>query len=895
MIDKIKKYIKNNPEKVLFIFSFIYLLFLGISLSYNYDIKNNANLIFDSDTSRVILDATEIVANHYRISVHPLFVLLVQPLCYFINGIVLNKMLSIIIISSLVSSLSVLFIYKILTKIKKDDKTNILISLIYLFSFSNIIFTASIETYNFAVLFLIILFYYYVSKTDKLNIYSYIILVLLGILSCAFTITNIIIFLIIIFILFLDKKINIKNSIITLLIIGVSVISLSIFQKLVWNTPAIWNLNISDETTEYAEKTIKISNIKNVIDNDYYNSLVSSNIYMNVKYGNTFNNQNYIISFEKVNIMSIILLSLFYLSTIVLLIRNYKKNVLLNIGLLLSLGFNTCLHIIYGNDSTFLYSLHFLYLIVLLFGTNYLLEENKKIKKVFNIFLPIILIIELIINNTIFIKVLSYVNENINKNIILGNLGITKTLLLELLIIFIIGIIIYIITYLYRIIKKEKNKEKKIILSVSLVCLLILIESIFIGINNIESSKKFIKYNLDETKQVVVPKDKLYYSSLKFKKEFKSELESLQEYEQELKELKSTYSTQDKKNLNWSTYYYFGMANRKKFIYRNNRLIEIDSKKVIKEFEEKDHYIIPNIHTVIIETTDGKFIKIMEDEEGIHYIVNGKDELLDNTKIELYSFENQKYQNIKKVLYGDLLFNIKDGVIYPNIIVYNKTWYRDAALTCMVLKQTNDTNLISDWVNNITEIYDLQNDGNKEPDNLGELLYILSTQENKNEELINKIEEEAERLSNENPNGYYIYGKTDFGDQYLYQNLWYKLGIESIGKKYKFDLSTIPEDNYSKMAWWSNYELKDKSPYQLSEEYPYLSYAANHKMHNSTIPMNENSYPLSWESYASQANYDNYFEIDRIMNYSKISPLHSWSASELLLWLLDETGDLNFK
>ena len=895
MLDRIKKYINKNPHIVLFVFSFIYLLLLGILLSYNYDIKNNANLIFDSDTSRVILDATEIVANHYRVSVHPLFVLLIQPLCFLLNGIVLNKMLSIIILSALASSLSTLLIYKLLDKIRKDDKTNILISLIYLFSFSNIVFTSSIETYNFASLFLILLYYFYVSKNDKFNIFSYIVLIILGILSIAFTITNFVIFLIIMFILFLDKKINIKNSIITLIIIGISVVGLSIYQKVVWNTtPVIWGLSVGDETTEYADHSLKVTNVKRVVENDYYNSIISSDIYLNIKYGNTFNNQNYIITFASISIISLILLTIFYLLTIILLVRNFKKNKFLNIGLLLSLGFNTCLHIIYGNDSTFLYSLHFVYLIILLFAVNYLFEENKNIKTLTSIFIPLLLIAEVLINNKTFIKVLSYVNDNINKHILLANLG-PITILLELLIIVFITIIIFLIIYIYKIIKKEKNKEKKIVLTTSIIGLIIIIETIFIGLNAIEENHKFIKFELDSNKQIIEPKDKSYYSSNDFKDYFKEELSSLKLYEQELTELKNTYNHQDKNNLNWSEYYYFGMANRKKIFYINNKLIEIDSKKVIKKFDEKERFVIPNIHTVIIKTTDDKYIKIMEDEEGIHYIVNGKDELLDNTKLELYNFDNQKYQNIKKVLYGELLFNIKDGVIYPNIIVYDKPWYRDAALTCMVLKQTNNTDLISNWVNSITEIYDLQNDNNQEPDNLGELLYILSTQNNLNIDLIDKIEEEANRLASSNPDGYYIYGKTDFGDQYLYQNLWYKFGIESVDRKFRFDLDSIPEDSYSKMAWWSDYELKDNNPYQVSEEYPYLSYAANHKMNNSIIPLNENNYPLTWESYASQANYENYYTLDKVMSYSKTSPIHSWSASELLLWLMDETGNLNIK
>ena len=45
--------------------------------------------------------------------------------------------------------------------------------------------------------------------------------------------------------------------------------------------------------------------------------------------------------------------------------------------------------------------------------------------------------------------------------------------------------------------------------------------------------------------------------------------------------------------------------------------------------------IIPNIYTVIIKTKDNKFIKIFEDNEGIHYSVNGKDKIIDGTDIKV--------------------------------------------------------------------------------------------------------------------------------------------------------------------------------------------------------------------------------------------------------------------
>ena len=288
---------------------------------------------------------------------------------------------------------------------------------------------------------------------------------------------------------------------------------------------------------------------------------------------------------------------------------------------------------------------------------------------------------------------------------------------------------------------------------------------------------------------------------------------------------------------------------------------------------------------------------LYENDYGVIISENNKETIVKgtNNKIDLYTFENQKYQNTKKVLYNEILFNIKDSVIYPNIIVYDKPWYRDAALTCMVLKQTNNTSLIKDWVPTIEEIYDRQNAGIEEPDNLGELLYILSTQKEINEDLVEKIENEAKRLAESNPNGYYIYGKTDFQDLHMYQNLWYEFGMKSIGRNSKFDLENVLEDIYVSTAWWTNHEAKNDFRKTPDFEYPYLSTGTYHKRKDGTIITNDNLYPLSWEKNASQAKYDNLKKLNLDLEIYRVSPLHTWASAELLLFLLDETGDLELK
>lgn len=892
MIKKIKDYIKNNPEKILFIFSVIYLLMLGIILTYNYNIKDNINLIFDSDTKRIVQDMTEIDGFHYRLNVHPLFMLIVQPIYFIVNAFVHSKSLSIVIIISFVSSLTVLFLYKTLSKIEKDNKFNIIVSLIYLFSFSNIIFTASPETYNFSALFLLILWYYFIGKNTKYNLLSKIILVVLGIFCFAFTITNIFIFIIVLLLLLIDKKLNIKNTIIIFITVIISVTCLNLGQKLIWNhAPVFFRLKVENETT-YVDKKINLTKIKNVVENDYINSIISSDIFVNVKYATVYDENNYTIEFSNISMWKVIIISIFYITLLILLIRNFKTNKLLNIGLLIALFYNTLLHILYGNDGAFLYSEHFLYLIMLLFGVNYNSEKNITIKNKVKLYLLILLIIEIIKNNTIFIKIIEIVRDNIEPSYFAAHFKLLPTIICEVIILLILVSLVILTVYIKKVITKEKNNEKKLLLKLSIVGMIILFEGVFISLHSIELNNRFLIFDIDNNIEEIVPKNKQYYTNKKFKKYFSKELKSLKEYQDECNELMKNYNHIKVNNLIRKDTYYFGLANRKKLFYQDGKLIDIETKKIIEEFDVKEQYVIPNIYTVIIETKNGDYIKIYEDRDGIHYVNNKKEKLLDDTRIELYDFSNQKYQNLKKELYGETLFNIKNETIYSNVIVYDKPWYRDAALTCMVLKQTGNTNLIDEWVNSINEIYDSQNSDMNEADNLGELLYILSTQENINYDLVDRIEEEAERIASTNPNGYYIYGQTDYDANYLYQNLWYKLGIESVGREFKFDLDKIPEDNYSRLAWWSDYKVKGYKEPRTTEEYPYLSIAEYHNMKTGSIPINISLYPMSWERNGTEANYQNYDKIDTVMTNERLSQVHSWSSAEFLLLLLDDTGNL---
>ena len=348
-----KSKLRFSDVGFLFVFSMFFCVVIGILLSYQYDFSKNFDLLFGSDTTRVIGDITEFSYNHYRVSVHPLFILLLQPLYYLVRGIFINKMLSLVVISSLATSITVVFIYKILSLYSDKKKLNILVSLCYLFSFSNFVFTAGIESYNFATLFLVIFLYYALLYFDKKKI-SYFVFLILGILCYGVTITNIMIFLIVMFVLFLFKKFSFLDYILYSCGVMLLAFLLVFVQHFIWTSVQIG-----------------VDNVVNVIKNDYSYSIIGSDIYVkSIDHKNYNNVNNFTISFYNYNLINSIIVFVFYVFAIILFIRNYKDSLFANICIVLCLLFNSLLHIVYGNAESFLYSLHFVYLIFIGLGIN---------------------------------------------------------------------------------------------------------------------------------------------------------------------------------------------------------------------------------------------------------------------------------------------------------------------------------------------------------------------------------------------------------------------------------------------------------------------------------------------------------------------------------------------
>jgi len=227
--------------------------------------------------------------------------------------------------------------------------------------------------------------------------------------------------------------------------------------------------------------------------------------------------------------------------------------------------------------------------------------------------------------------------------------------------------------------------------------------------------------------------------------------------------------------------------------------------------------------------------------------------------------------------YGDA------GAPLPNHLAYRKPWYRDGAMTAMVLAKTDNLHLIRNWVTHLTEPFDRNNAGDEEPDNLGQLLYLISLMADASHPLVDSVLRQARRFTE----GHHIVGRTDGALHPVYQTKWLKFGLRSLKLDDPYRLPDLA-DSYSPLVWWA---FTDHNPQQprfdprQRELYPYLAWAEDHFYGvQATPPSIQPGYPLSYEAHASQADYQAMGIVDPGYTADRIAAPHSWHAAEMFLF-----------
>jgi hypothetical protein len=226
----------------------------------------------------------------------------------------------------------------------------------------------------------------------------------------------------------------------------------------------------------------------------------------------------------------------------------------------------------------------------------------------------------------------------------------------------------------------------------------------------------------------------------------------------------------------------------------------------------------------------------------------------------------------------------------PNFLVYQKPWYRDAALMAMVLRETGNLSLIRDWILSLRDPFDRNNHGMDEPDNIGQVLFLTSLVADRNHPIVSIALDSLSRFQKNN----YVLGKTDYAEHPVYQTKWVKFGLKSLGLT---DMYVIPKqyDSYSSLFWcdYTSEHVNGKNFDEASgKNYPYLVWAEDHFYQRTDAPIKRGvlgtiDYPLSWEQNASDAHYPGLTVLAKELVRQKLAFPHTWHAAEMFLLLID--------
>jgi len=841
MINKYKK------EIIIFLIGFLFYYILGIILSYYLDTSNYWNVLFDLDTPRVLGDLSVRYFDHYRTAVHPLFVIIFQPIVYILKSILNSPILAILLIQSIISASSLLLFYSILKKIKIPNTNKMFFVVLFAFSFGQVVFSAAIETYIYAQFFLMLLWFFVVSKLDKnLSFFDYIILTLLGIGTIAITITNFIQFLIAVLFLIVCNK-QLKNRFLIAFAVVTSSIAFSVFfaeiQNVIWpSAPNFFSKSLMDLISNNSEEKLYISsiiNLKSVLNifnaNFSYSYNINNLVFPNGGYL-TFQNTLFSDVFSILSGILFMAANLFFMIKTKFKISKHK----LYYALLVSYLLNFVLHLLYGNSLSFIYICHYNFIIILIFAYlfNYFKFDLHKYKNL--TYASLLLVIGLSLKNIFQMFMILFPLYNH-----VDYFRVIPAFIIGLVLLFLIIIII-------------KNKYIRLILIVAtlgIICLL------WNNINNVKTCEELCTH-------------------------FDKDSYSLEVYTKQLRDMKNSlnviyYSDRDTP----IDIYYFGMANRPKLLYKEGQLLDIKTKEILKSINYVREQIIPNEYTVLLEDSDGNYYKIYENESGIYFLKNDEKEVIfqSDQKISLPEFENNKYSEILKVLHQEVLFNIDGDIPKPNIITYKGAWYRDTMLAAKVLEETNNTKILEKWVSSINSIYDYQRESTlKEVDNLGELLYIIGATGVKRTDLIDKIKEEINNIKK--PDGS-ISGIVDGITQSYYPTVLALYGAQKVGLGIDLNIPQI-DDGYAKLTWYYDGHQQFKTNVD-SKYYPYLNWASYHSNGYGRLYMLDEIYPLSYEGgfEVGSGKIEEECFISQYYCEQKISISHLWHASEMFLLL----------
>jgi hypothetical protein len=328
-------------------------------------------------------------------------------------------------------------------------------------------------------------------------------------------------------------------------------------------------------------------------------------------------------------------------------------------------------------------------------------------------------------------------------------------------------------------------------------------------------------------------------------------------------------------------FFLFGAGERRKLLYKAGVLYDLFTGELVRQWDRVAGEIEPSEYRVEIRCRRGDKVRIVEDEQGVHIERDGRRETLTSGTVRLPRFEGHPNAPLLRRLNHEILVNIVHHKPLPNLLVYSKPWYRDAAMLLMCLQKTGNLDRVRPWVLGLREPFDRNNAGQQEPDNLGQALYMLSLVSDASHPLVRTILDIVPRFVRDK----HLAGMSDFAPHPVYQTKWLKFGLRALRLP---DAYVIPPvyDSYSALFWMDyKREHVEGKGFAADENYPYLAWAEAHfRQAPPPLPLNETQYPLTWEANASQADYARMKVLSPDYVAARLAAPHTWHAAEMFLY-----------
>lgn len=335
-------------------------------------------------------------------------------------------------------------------------------------------------------------------------------------------------------------------------------------------------------------------------------------------------------------------------------------------------------------------------------------------------------------------------------------------------------------------------------------------------------------------------------------------------------------------------FFLFGAGPRRKLLYLNGALTDALTGELVEMWDIATHQIIPAKYTVRIFEKDEREWRIHEDAEGVWICDDrGRRQTVATGHVNLPTFQGHPFAEFLRVLHFEILTALVDGRPLPNPLAYHRPQYRHAAMICMVLARTNNLPLVWDWIDSLRDPFDRNNGSLCEPDNLGQVLYMISLATGASHPLVETILARAEKMAHDG----YLTGPTDFTEHPVYQTKWLKFGLRSLGLDDPFRIPEVA-DSYSSLFWMA-YRDRHVDTGRLNglirQNQPQLGWAEAH-FHGDPPPMDLCSrvYPLTWEAGATRADHEGLAVISHDYVRDQLCAPHGGHAAEMFLYLIEQ-------